>query len=49
VLTTRVQDVEPVSVQIEITDHRVAHVEDTHPIPDIRTCPELPESLTGGG
>lgn len=49
VLPARVRDVEPVSVKIEITDHRVAHVEDAHPIPDIRTCPELPESLTGGG
>jgi hypothetical protein len=49
VLPARVRDVEPVSVQIELAHQRVAHVDDTDTIHDVRTRPGFSESLTGSG
>ena len=48
-LAAGVRDVEPVGVQVEIADLRVAHVDDGDPVAHIRPCPQFPEPFTGGG
>ena len=39
VLPTRVRDVEPIAVRIQITNVWVAHMDDAHPVTHICACP----------
>ena len=39
VLPARVRNVEPVGAQVQIADRRVAHVDDAHPVADVRARP----------